>query len=396
MRRRRLIPVVPAWGAILLLGLSGLGVSPALAAGQATISRGTSGLGSGMASRVRGVAEVASRSLVRVIRGEEVPGKSPTRLIGTGISLGPGRILTCAGVVGSAREVLVAAVDGDTLTATVTGVDRRSNLALLNAPGFSLPEMTVREKALIFPGEWVIAVGLGSPGTPSATFGAVVVGDGPSLGYSEIDMVETTCPVFRGYTGGALLDLSGSVVGILSGVMRLDPDDLAVPEGSDLVAGILYEGSLVTMTPTDATVAIPGVRAMQIADELQENGTVRRGYLGLQVELSAQAAARPYGARRGILVHQVVEAGPAARAGLLPGDFITEFGGTRVRNPDDLSFLVASRVPGSLVTVRYLRRGHQGVANVVLDQAPALDWTPSMDDALAGKESDSGRVSRVR
>ena len=336
-------------------------------------------------------------SVVRVIRGDLDP-SSDHRLIGTGVSLGGGLILTCAGVVGGAPEVLVASVHGDTLVARVRGVDRRSNLALLEAPGLNLPALPVNREALILPGTWVVAVGLGSSGVPSSTFGSVVLDGGPSLGFSEVDMIQTTNPVFRGYTGGALINRAGELVGIVSGVLEQPVTQLIVPEGTDLMAGFVMNGMLRTLTPDASTVALPAVRALQVAEELAEKGYVERGYLGLQVELSRAAARVRQNRSQGILVHQVVPGGPAERSGLIPGDFILEFGGVRVFSPDDLSFLVASRRPQVTARVKFLRRGSVQIVTVRLDQAPALEWEPAWDAALAGRETDAGPevLSRTR
>ncbi|NNF06304.1 MAG: PDZ domain-containing protein [Candidatus Eisenbacteria bacterium] len=338
--------------------------------------------------QVASLADLGRASLVRVIRGEEVPGQAtPNRRVGTGVSMGDGLFLTCAGVVGPARDVLIVSADGDTLVAHVKGHDRRSNLAVLEAPGFAMPALPIDQGALILPGEMVVAVGLGSPDTPTATFGTVILSKGIGLGYSEIEMIQTTSPVFRGYTGGVLLNRRGQLLGILSGVVALQEDQVFIPEGTDLVAGILHRGHMTTITPSATTVAIPARQAMQMAEDIAEHGFVPRGYFGLQVEMTRSGGLSDSGPSRGILVHQVVDGGPASRAGLLPGDFILEFGGVRVHNPEDLSFLVSSRVPGSSVLVRFIRRGSRGATTVVLEQAPPVDWEPDWDAALAGQET---------
>lgn len=349
-----------------------------------------------MTRQVESLARAARPSLVHVIRAEEWGDREPSRLVGTGISLGGGRFVTSAGVVGASREVLVASIEGDTLVAEVAGVDRRTNLAVVLAPGLSLPALPVTSQAFILPGEWVVAVGLGSATTPHATFGTVVVPKGPSLEYSEVEMIQSTCPVFRGYTGGALLNASGELVGLLSGVIELDADQVYLPEGRDLMAGILHRGNLITITPSAATVAMAAPGFLDLADQLIEHGFVERGYLGLQVELTAvphPGSARP---SRGVLVHQVVEGAPAARAGVLPGDFITDFAGVRVQSPEELSFLVTSRRPGTRVPIKYLRRGHRRSGVIVMDQAPPLPWEPELDASLAGRESEFGANPRAR
>jgi len=366
----------------------GAGLGPALADVQ-TAAPGEV-LGPDFAPSVVAIANRAARSLVQVIRTESTPGMP--RLIGTGISLGDGKIMTSAGVVGRAESVLVAPAAGDTVEARVIATDRRTNLAVLDVPGLNLPALPVTSGAIVFPGATVVAVGLGAPGTPEATFGTVVVSQGLHLGYSEVEMLQTTNPIFRGYTGGALVDDKGYLVGMLSGVVALDSSEVMVPDGIGLLAGVVHRGRVSTVTPAAATLVLPALAAVRIAGELITKGYVERGYIGLEVELTQGPGTENPTRRRGVLVHQVVGGGPAERAGLLPGDLILEFGPIRVHGPEELSFLVSSRRAGTLVTVRYLRRGHQITTSVKLDQAPPLDWDPSLDTPLAGAvgEPDTG------
>jgi S1-C subfamily serine protease len=197
-------------------------------------------------------------------------------------------------------------------------------------------------------------------------------------------MIQTTTPIFRGYTGGALVDEKGYLVGMLSGVVELNPDDVVGSDDMGLMAGLVHRGRVSTVTPAAATLALPALHAVRIANELLDQGYVERGYLGLEVELSRGRGASAASQRRGVLVHQVVPGGPAERAGLLPGDLILEFGSTRVHGPEELSFLVSSRHAGAVIPVRYLRRGHRISTSVMLDQAPPLDWDPTLDAPLAG------------
>ncbi len=293
------------------------------------------------------VAAQARRYLARVIRTNgysTTAGEAPGRIMGTGVSLGGGYLLTCAGIVGSAREVLVSPVPGDTVIARVVGVDRRTNVAVLKADGLGLPAMPVDDRALVFPGEMVFAVGLGAPGAPSAGFGTVVLSDGPSLGYTDVDMLQVAAPMFPGFTGGALLNREGRMVGLLSGRLELDRGRAILPAGTDLIAGYVRGGHVTTTDPAAATVALPVANAMEIAQELERLGFVERGYLGLQVELTKLLRERGR-VMAGVMVHRVVGASPAAEAGLIPGDVILEYAGARVQSPEDLSFLVAATRP---------------------------------------------------
>jgi serine protease Do len=385
---------------LALAAVLAFAVGPAVAApGGSAVPRESHGRAgfSDLATGVERVVREASPYLVRVIRVTELPagasGRSGrSRIIGSGVSLGGGRILTCAGVVGPARDVLVTAAAGDTLPAKVLGVDRRTNLAVLESSGLSLPAIPMAEDELLFPGDLVVAMGMGAPGTPTASFGSVVLVEGPNLGYSDVEMVQVSAPVYPGITGGALLNGEGKMVGLISGRMELEPGRAVVPAGTDMVAGFLYQGRISTATPTAATVALPVGHAMDTAGELERLGYVERGYLGVQVELSESS--HPRGRElRGVIVHRLVEGGPAAAAGLLPGDVILDYAGARVQSPEDLSFLVAATVPGSHIPVRFLRRGMRSAVYVDVEQAPGLPWTPEMDASLVGRNGSGGGVA---
>ena len=353
---------------------------------------------SGVTADAERIAAQARRYLTCVIRASgysAAAAEGPGRIIGTGVSLGEGYILTCAGIVGSAREVLVSPVPGDTVIARVVGVDRRTNVAVLKADGLGLSAIPIDDRALVFPGEMVFAVGLGAPGAPSVGFGTVVLSEGPSLGYSDVDMLQVAAPMFPGFTGGVLLNREGRMVGLLSGRLELGRGRAILPAGTDLIAGYVRGGHVTTTDPAATTVALPVANALGIAQELKRLGFVERGYLGLQVELTKILRERGR-AMAGVMVHRVVGAGPAADAGLIPGDVILEYAGARVQSPEDLSFLVAATVPGSNVPIRYLRRGVRGVAVAEIRQAPDSAWTPEMDASLAGRSPDAGVAPAVR
>jgi S1-C subfamily serine protease len=344
------------------------------------------------------VAAQARRYLTRIIRTNDtslVAGEAPGRIIGTGVSLGGGYILTCAGIVGPAREVLVSPVPGDTVIARVVGVDRRTNVAVLKADGLGLSPIPIDDRALVFPGEMVFAVGLGAPGAPSAGFGTVVLSDGPSLGYTDVDMLQVAAPIFPGFTGGALLNREGRMVGLLSGRLGLGSGRVVLPTGTDLIAGFVRDGHVTTTDPSATTVALPVAGALEIAQELERLGFVERGYLGLQVELTEILRGRGR-VMAGVMVHRVVGASPAAEAGLIPGDVILEYAGARVQSPEDLSFLVAATVPGANVPIRYVRRGVRAIAVAEIRQAPDSAWTPEMDASLAGRSGEAGVAPTVR
>lgn len=325
--------------------------------------------------------------LVQVVRGaSEEPDTSdrPTRMIGTGIAFRDEHVLTSAGVVGLASHVDVVVDQTDTLRAEVVGVDRRTNVAVVFVPGLKTDPFPTAENPLLFPGEVVVVVGLGPPDGPEASFGTVVLVEGPNLGFTEVDMVQVTAPAFPGMTGGVLLNTRGEMVGMVSGHVRVDPDEVILPGDADMVSGFYEQSRLTTTASTGATVALPVGWAVDIANELIRGGVVERGYLGVQVELvhiGTKGSKRHF---PGVMIHRVVSGGPADKAGLMPGDVILQYTHAKVTSPEDLSYLVVATRPGSTIPVLYLRRGgSRNLATVRITQAPDLPWEPEMDALIS-------------
>jgi serine protease Do len=373
---RRLRFPVSVFGAVLIL----------LGPGRAALGDdGTTPLAE-FSSQVRTLTEAARPYLVRVIRnaslGELVSRSAPRRIIGSGISLGEGRILTSAAVVGSAREVLVHAASDSTYIARVLGTDRRTNVAVLEIGDKGLPAVPRSDGGMLFPGDLVVATGFRLPLGPRSSFGTVVVADeGPSLGYTEVDILHVTAPSFPGISGGVLLNRAGDMVGMIFGRMDPDPDRIRTAS-TGFVSGY-YEGDRIYTTDFDAvTLALPVGAAMDIAHEIIERGRVQRGYLGLQLELT-QVSDHRSASRAGVLIHRIVPGSPADVGGLMPGDIVLKYGQTKIESPEDLFYLVAASRPGSSVPIEILREGTRNVFLVIIQQAPEIDWSPDMDTLLS-------------
>jgi len=337
--------------------------------------------------KVEGLVHDARPHLVRVIR--EVPGESAgkTRMIGTGIAFETDHVITSAGIVGAASTVLVGIGDAEPVPSRVVGIDRRTNLAVLEVPKLHMDPLPVAKDALLFPGDLVVAVGLGAPNGPEASFGTTILVEGPSLGMSDVEMVQVTAPAFPGLSGGVLLNPAGEMVGMVSGWMDLDPSRAILPEGTSMISGFLQGGRLVTTDVRSATLALPIVATLDLARELLKNGRVERGYLGVQVELVQIGTQRskPF---PGVMIHRLVPGAPADQAGFIPGDVILKYAQASVTSPEDLSFLVAATRPGARIPVLYLRRGSRSLALVTIAQAPELPWAPEMDSLISGDRTE--------
>ena len=368
-----------------------------LAAWPAAASRPTTiGVFTQLTRNVESTVKGASPFLVQVIRSQpDSAAFGGGRVIGTGVAIGDGQVLTSAGVVGPATELDVLREGQEPLKGHVLGVDRRTDLAVLEVRGLDSPAIPVAHTSLAFPGDPVIAVGRGPHPGVMTTFGIVIVTSGPRLGFTETDVLQVSAPAFPGIAGGALLDLKGQLVGVVSGRMAFNPEEVVLPRGMDLVAGTLEEGRFTTSSPNSATIAVPATLALEIAHELATRGQVERGYLGLQVDLVPTSSKKTQ-SLPGVLVHRVVPGSPAEQAGLIPGDVILEYGSTRVQNPENLSYLVGATLPGSDVTMLVLRRGVKNIVTTRIEQAPEPAWDPGMDKAIASFSGDAGAAPSLR
>ncbi|MBU8861644.1 MULTISPECIES: trypsin-like peptidase domain-containing protein [unclassified Micromonospora] len=248
-----------------------------------------------------------------------------------------GLVLTNEHVVGDQRDVELALADGTRVPARVVAADAVTDLAVLRAERTDLPPAPLRTE-LPAPGEPVVA--LGSPlGFLNSVTAGIVSGVGreipgsASQGNALVDLIQTDAAISPGNSGGALADYSGRVVGINDAY--LPPQTGAVSIGF----------------------AIPVATAVDIADDLLDDGKVTQPYLGLAVTRLTAEIARSLGAAtdRGVLVRDVAGDGPAAAAGLRPGDIITGLAGDRTDTLE--AFLGALRgvEPGQRVPVTYLR-----------------------------------------
>ncbi len=260
-----------------------------------------------------------------------------------------GLIVTNNHVIKDEKTLTVVLDDGTKLTAHVVGADPRTDLALLKIDaGHPLPYVKLADSGNVQPGQWVIAMGnpFGLGGTVTAGIVSALgrnIGDGPYDQFIQVD-----APINEGNSGGPLFNLDGEVIGVNTAIIS--------PSGGSVGIGF----------------AIPSNTVRTIVAELEKSGHITRGYLGVEAQpiTPNMQEALHLPSKHGALIAAVEPGTPASRAGLHPGEVITEVDGQAIKNPRDLAIDIAGVKPGQTAHLRVLNNGNAVSMDVTLASLP--------------------------
>lgn len=250
-----------------------------------------------------------------------------------------GEILTAEHVVQREENLNVILPDGSKHAAKLLGRDPSSDLALLKieAKGLTVPEFADAPSVRV--GHLVFAVG--RPDDLQADLSSVIALGGPVRGRRRrIEAyIQTGVTMYPGFSGGALVDASGRVAGIVS---------------SGLVHG--------------ASLAIPVAEARKVADNLRQHGSVRRGFLGVvtQPVRLAEAMATQLKQATGLMVIDLEAGGPAEKGGLLQGDTLVNVAGSPITDIEALQSALGPETVGQGVSVKVVRGGEVKDVNLTV------------------------------
>ena len=279
-------------------------------------------------------------------------GNQPQAGLGSGVIISPdGYILTNNHVVEGADEIEVILNDSRSTRAKVIGTDPDTDLAILKITLDRLPVITLGNSDALQVGDQVLAIGNPFGVGQTVTSGIVSALGRNQLGINTFEnFIQTDAAINPGNSGGALVDVGGQLMGV----------NTAIYSRSGGSMGIGF--------------AIPVSTAKQVLEGIVKEGVVRRGWIGVEPADLSPDLMETFGvkSKTGVLITGVLQNGPAAQAGIRPGDVILEVAGKPVANVSELLTNVAALKPGTPTPFRLQRRDDP----VKLDVTPGLRPRP--------------------
>ena len=294
---------------------------------------------------------------------------------GSGFVIDPrGYILTNNHVVEGAFNIRVKFDDGRILEAEVLGTDPLTDVALikLKAAPSNLPFVKLGDSDAMRVGDWVVAIG--NPfGLASSVSTGILSAKAREIGATQYDdFLQTDAAINPGNSGGPLFNLRGEVIGI----------NTAIVSGG---AGIGF--------------AVPSNLAKALIPQLEKNGKVTRGYIGVKLQNLTPELAKALNVPQssGALINDVTKNSPGEKAGLKADDVVVSLDGKKVDSSSALSRNVALRPPNSTVTLGVVRGGKSQDVKVTLTSRPGdLDRVGSSRNPNPGKGSQKDETNRKR
>ena len=295
-----------------------------------------------------------------------------------------GYIITNNHVVEDVDEITVRLLDKSEYKASIIGKDPKSDLAVIKIKAKGLADLQLGDSDNLRVGEWVIAVGSPFSANLSHTVTAGIVsakGRGNIIqGDIYEDFIQTDAAINPGNSGGALLNSSGDLIGINTAI---------------------YSNGYFDRGNKGVGFAIPSNMVKKVMSDLIAYGEVVRSYIGVQIQPINDTAAKALDlkTRSGALVANVIEDGPADKAGIETGDVIVEFDGMMIKSVDHLRNNVSVSKPNNFYNLGVIRDGRKKSFKVKLEKMPnddklALNVQTENSNELGIEVSNLNRLNR--
>ena len=279
--------------------------------------------------------------------------------LGSGVVFRPdGYIVTNCHVINRASDIRVGMSDDRVLEARIVGTDAKTDIAVLKVDATGLPYLKLSDSGSVRVGDMAFAIGDPFGLRQSVTLGIISGTGRTGLGILDYeDFIQTDAAINPGSSGGALINLQGQLVGIIT-------------------AGKQYTG---------IGLAVPAHMISTVTQQILAHGRVMRGWLGVGSQSLTTSIATAFGLTgnlRGVLVADVSPDSPAERAGVAVGDIILTVNGKSLREPGELNLLIAEQGPGDKVRLEVYRSGEKLGFTVVLAEERSNAKTRSTGQVL--------------
>jgi serine protease DegQ len=270
--------------------------------------------------------------------------------LGSGVIVSAGGyILTNNHVVEAADEIEVSLSDGKRLLAKVVGSDPDTDLAVLHVEATGLPATTFGSSDTLRVGDIVLAIGNPFGFGQTVTSGIVSALGRSGLGINVFEnFIQTDAAINPGNSGGALVDASGNLVGINTAIFSRN--------GGSMGIGF----------------ATPVSTAKMVLEQIIKNGSVTRGWIGVELGPVTPALAESFnlGTAEGAIIKGVLNGGPADKAGAKPGDVLVAIEGKPITDPQSVLNVVTGIAPGSAAKMKLKRKGQDLELAVTVGRRP--------------------------
>ena len=286
----------------------------------------------------KGKSNNSTDPLFKFFFGDQPPDAEPSSSLGSGVIVSPeGIILTNHHVISDADEIDVALADGRKVKAKIIGSDPETDIAVLKIDVKQLPTpITLGKVESIHVGDVVLAIGNPFGVGQTVTSGIVSALGRDHVGINTFEnFIQTDAAINPGNSGGALIDTRGHLIGI----------NTAIYSNNGGSMGIGF--------------AIPINLAKQVMESILNNGSVTRGWIGVEPQNLSKELSESLGLPKntiGVLLSGVLEAGPAAKGGVKPGDVLVAVNGNSTKDVRQLLNQISQISPGNEATLKILRK----------------------------------------
>ncbi len=281
--------------------------------------------------------------------GNTLPAKKK-KVVGAGsgiiIDAQYGYIVTNAHVIDDADKIIVTLKDKRQFYAVLVGKDLKADVAVIRIQPDRLAEMHIADSTKIRVGDFVVAIGNPYGLGQSVSSGIVSALGRTGLGIEDYEnFIQTDASINPGNSGGALVNLRGELIGINTAI-------LGGKGGGNVGIGF----------------AIPSDMIINIKDQLIENGFVKRGQLGIEIQDLRPGLVKAFSLRdgHGAMISSVVPHSPADIAGIKAGDVIIKVNGSMVTSSSNLKSLIGNLRMGSKVDLEYMRDGKMNESSALI------------------------------